>query len=114
MASWFDKIDREDGLRAVLDHLGVRYNSGKLGWQKVHCPNKAAHPQGDRNPSCSVNLGIGRVKCHSCELRGDWAGVMYQIEGVKVDEAVTLLDLSEGENFGTTEGTGSSGSPYIF
>lgn len=111
--SLFERIDREEALRAVLDHLGARYKPHKMGWQKISCVNKDAHPNGDRNPSCSINLGIGRVKCHSCGLRGDWAGIMYEIEGMKADAVIALLELEEGGPSGTID-TGSSGGTYIF
>lgn len=114
MASLFNSIDKGDGLRAVLDHLSIRYLSGKLGWQKIHCPNADGHSGGrDRNPSCSMRLDVGVVNCHSCGFKGDWARIAYEILGWKVDKAVAELALQEGKERREDQ-QGNSDSPFLF
>jgi len=62
--------DKQGALRRALDALGVRYRD-RSGWQPVRCPNRDAHSRGDRRPSASVNLELGRFRCHACGLAGD-------------------------------------------
>jgi hypothetical protein len=40
------------------------------GWRMCHCPNKAAHKNGDRNASGAINLNSAFFKCHACGLEG--------------------------------------------
>lgn len=94
MASLFEKVDKTEGMMAVLDHLGIKYNRTKRGWAKISCPNAAQHRSGvDRNPSCSMRLDKGIVNCHSCQYRGDWAQIALDILGWKVDQAVEELGI---------------------
>jgi DNA primase len=95
-------LDKTEGLKRMLDHLGVTYRRGKTGWQSTHCPNKSAHSHGDRNPSFSVNLGRGKYNCFSCSIHGDWADLALEIEGWKIVEAATRLGLT-GDNIETNE-----------
>ncbi len=83
--------DKSGSLRRALDALGVRYRE-RGGWQSVRCPNQGAHSRGDRSPSASVNLDLGRFRCHACGLAGDgydlcsFAGVEPSRKGGPDDE----------------------------
>lgn len=96
------KINKREALIRLLDHLGVTYKKGKSGWQSTHCPNKAAHPHGDRNPSFSLRLDKGYTNCFSCNMHGDWADLALELEGWKVKEAAAKLGLT-GEDIETDE-----------
>ncbi|MDA2926324.1 AAA family ATPase [Acidobacteria bacterium AH-259-G07] len=43
--------------------------------RKAQCPRHEQHAHGDRNPSCSVNIDKGLLKCFTCALEGN----VYQI-----------------------------------
>jgi len=109
MKSLFESVDKGEGMMAALDHLGVVYKPSHVGWQKVRCPFTEAHKMGDRNPSGSVNLSYGAFNCHACGNHGDWARLLYDIEGMKINEAVKLLGLEKNgsvndERDGTADG----------
>ena len=105
MKSLFESVDKGEGMMAALDHLGVVYRPSYVGWQKVHCPFLDAHKNGDRNPSGSVNLQYGAFNCHACGNHGDWARILYDIKGMKVNEAVKLLRLEKNGSITTDDGT---------
>ena len=90
---------------ATLHHLGVRFREGRPGWQKVSCPSRF-HPNGDRNPSASVNLEAGKYECHGCPLRGDGFDLMRSILDLGAREALAVLGL-------TSEGNGATVSEWI-
>lgn len=70
------RIDKDD-LKAAADcievarTLGVRFaKQGQGGtWKAIHCPNTAAHANGDRNPSAAVSAH--GWKCQGCDEGGD-------------------------------------------
>ena len=47
------------------------------GWVAVHCP---FHP--DSNASASINVGLGRFRCHSCDTAGDALDVVQEVLGL--------------------------------
>ncbi len=79
-------------MEAVLEHYGVRYphTYTPTGWRKVSCPSDW-HAHGDRNPSASVHLGIGRFVCFGCTLRGDGFDLMLELEDMQVLEVLKLF-----------------------
>jgi len=77
----FDAVDKSALLAETLDHFQVRYRRERTGWQKIRCPNVAAHGHADRNPSASIHLGAGKFHCFACGLRGDGFDLMLEIEG---------------------------------
>ncbi len=86
-------IDKGELLIQVLDRHDVRYNRGRTGWQPVRCLNLAAHAHGDRTPSGSVNLVLGKYRCWACDLRGDGFDIMLEVEGLKAREALEALEM---------------------
>ena len=91
--SVFD-ADKAELMAGVLELLDVRANRTRVGWQPVRCPNTDAHKHGDKNPSGSVNLGLGYYTCHSCGLKGDGFDLMLEITGQK---AQAVLDSIDGD-----------------
>ena len=89
----FDSIDKSELLMQVLDRHSVHYNRGRTGWQPVRCLNLTAHSHGDRTPSGSVNLVLGKYQCWACELRGDGFDIMLEVEGLKAKEALAALEM---------------------
>ena len=89
-------IDKSELLLQVLDRHNVAYNRGNAGWQSVRCLNTAAHSHGDRTPSGSVNLVLGKYHCWACELRGDGFDIMLEVEGLKAKEALEALEMKAG------------------
>jgi hypothetical protein len=94
MRNPFD-VDKTDLMEHTLDHLGVRYHH-RLGWQKVRCPS-AFHVHGDRNPSASVNLTLGRFQCHACDLHGDGFDLMRALEELDAPEVLALFGMAGRE-----------------
>jgi len=83
--SLFD-TDKTELMLFVLERYQCRYKPNRMGWQKVRCLDKGAHYHGDRNPSASVNLGIGRYHCFSCGLEGDGYELLRHLEGLNVKQ----------------------------
>ena len=83
--------DKAALLEAVLERYDVRFRPTVTGNQKVRCLNRDAHPNGDRNPSASVNLGRGLYHCFACGISGDGYDIMYEIEGAKAAQVNELL-----------------------
>ena len=83
--------DKTALLEAILERYDVRFRSTVNGNQKVRCLNRAAHPNGDRNPSASVNLGRGLYHCFACGLSGDGYDILYELEGLKAAAVNELL-----------------------
>ena len=79
--------DKPGLMEQTLDRYNIRYNPTRSGWQSIHCPNQAGHAQGDRNPSCRLNMTHGLAKCNACELNGDAYNVIMLIEGIDFREA---------------------------
>ena len=75
-------VDKSELVQDTLDKAGIRYNPTRNGWQPIQCPNEAGHANGDRNPSCRLNLQLGLVKCHGCDLVGDAYNIVMKIEGI--------------------------------
>lgn len=90
MARSVFNVDRSDLLRNVLDKLNVRYRE-RRGWQQIQCPNTVAHSHGDRNPSCAVNLGYGKIHCHACGLRGDGFDLAHLVAGKTPQQVLDWL-----------------------
>lgn len=111
MTSLFDSVDKSAGMVAALDYLDVRYHAHRTGWQKVSCPYTDNHANGDRNPSCSVNIGEGAFKCHACGAHGDWARMLLDTEGMKINEAVRLLGLERDED---RQGDPTEGGLFLY
>jgi len=84
-------------MRGVLDHLGVRYRHPRWGWQPVRCPNEDGHRHGDRNPSASVNIPLGRFYCHACLLHGDGFDLMMTLEHKDAQATMTALGIAPGK-----------------
>lgn len=79
-------------MERVFDHLGVRITP-RMGWQSIHCVNKAAHSHEDRNKSASVNMTVGYYKCHGCGMKGDGWDVMREVEGLDFKQAAATLSI---------------------
>jgi hypothetical protein len=90
-------VDKTEMMKVVLDTLGVNYSPNKVGYQQIRCPNSDAHAHGDRNPSASLHLGHGRVKCFTCDLSGDAfdvaekLGMTLDTKGLEVEESVWII-----------------------
>ena len=91
------QVDKAELMERVLDRYAARANRNRTGWQKVSCINETAHTHGDRNPSASVNLTIGKYHCFACGLAGDGFDLLLELEQVKADKALQALDLKPGE-----------------
>lgn len=89
-------VDKSELLRKVLDKLQVRYGQ-KTGWQQVHCPHTLAHAQGDRNPSCAVHLGYGKIHCHACGLHGDAFDLAHEVLGLSPKDTLKFVNTKPGE-----------------
>lgn len=85
----------------VLDRYGVKYFTGRSGWQSIRCPNTWGHARQDLTPSARANLTVGMFACMGCQLKGDGYSILMQIEGVGFPEAKTILgtvvDTAESE-----------------
>ena len=92
--------DKELLMVFVLDKYDVRYNAGRMSWQKVRCFNEYGHRTGDKNPSGSVNLGFGHYRCFACDLSGDGYEILHTLEGWCVKQ---LNDAFGGEVISTDE-----------
>lgn len=86
--------DKSELMLKVLDRFDVSYNRSRTGWQPVRCLNLQAHAHGDRTPSGSVNLVLGKYQCWACEMRGDGFDIMLELEGLKAKEALEALDVN--------------------
>jgi len=86
----------QGALRHVLDAGAVHYRD-IAGWQSIRCVNREAHSHGDRTPSASVNLGMGRYNCHACGLHGDGYDVAMAVHGL------SAIDLDKGMGNGKRE-----------
>lgn len=95
MKSLFN-VDKTELLLKVLDRYGVQVRH-KLGWQPVRCINDNWHYKGDRNPSASVNVPLGRYMCHACDLHGDGFQLMLDMEQMKAKEALSALGMEGGQ-----------------
>ncbi len=84
------KVDKGVLMEAVLERHNVRCRGTHTGWQKVRCPGDG-HAHGDRNPSASVNLRIGRYVCFACDLRGDGFDLMLKLEDMKAPAVLGIL-----------------------
>jgi len=83
--------DKTETLITVLDRYQTRYNPNRNGEQSISCPNTEAHTHGDRNPSCSLNLGKGVLYCQGCGLSGDAYSIIMQIEHIEFLEATEQI-----------------------
>ena len=100
--SLFD-TDKTELLMFVLDRYQCSYKPSRMGWQKIRCIDKNAHLHGDRNPSASVSLSIGRYHCFSCGLEGDGYELMLHLEGKGVKDVnamghATPIKVQEDES----------------
>ena len=75
-------MDKSGLMEETLDRYNTRYNPTRNGWQSIHCPNQAGHAQGDKNPSCRLNLTLGLARCMGCDLNGDAYNIIMLIEGI--------------------------------
>ena len=73
--------DRGGILLKVLDQYGVKYKTGRNGWQSVSCPNPHGHVHGDKTPSMRINITNGGVICHGCSIKGSGYDIIMAIEG---------------------------------
>lgn len=81
---------KADLLRSYLEERGVRLHA-RMGYQKISCINKVAHPRGDRNPSASVNLTTGHYKCFACDMHGDVYDLLMAEESLTFKQAQATL-----------------------
>ena len=93
VTTMFD-TDKSELMLRVLDRHDATYNRGRTGWQPIQCLNREAHTHGDRTPSGSVNLVLGKYWCWACGMRGDGFDVMLELEGLKAREALEALDVN--------------------
>ena len=50
----------------------LKFAPGQKGSErKAHCPRPELHTNGDRNPSLTVNVDEGLLKCFVCGLQGN-------------------------------------------
>ena len=83
--------DKTALLEEVLERYAARYRPHHSGNQKLSCINQDAHPNGDRNPSASVNLNKGLYHCFACGLSGDGYDLMLELEGMKAKDVNATL-----------------------
>jgi len=83
--------DKTEQLMTTLDRYETRYNPNRSNEQSISCPNTEAHTHGDRNPSCSLNLGKGVLFCQGCGLSGDAYNIVMQIEHLDFKQAMKSL-----------------------
>lgn len=83
-------MNKGDLLRTYLEDQGVRLHPGRSGWQKISCIGPA-HARGDRDPSASINLTLGKYHCFACDLRGDAYDLVQKLEGVDFPRACAIL-----------------------
>jgi hypothetical protein len=84
----WDKVDRSRLLEDVLSRLGVQLRP-RSGWQPVRCPNGNGHARGDRRPSASANVALGKFACMGCGMRGDGFDLARDLLGL---DARQVLD----------------------
>lgn len=84
-----------EALARFLEDRGVRFNRTRMGWQKVSCMNDAAHPRGDRNPSASINLSLGKYRCFACDLHGDVIDLIQEEKSLTYSEALSTLGIDK-------------------
>ena len=90
-------MDKSELLEKVLDRYGVDYNSSRMGWQSVRCPNELGHARGDANPSARINVTVGMAKCMGCGISGDGYNIIMDVEGMDFKAAVKALGQVRGE-----------------
>lgn len=96
-----------EALADFLEDRGVRFNRTRTGWQKARCYG-AGHAHGDRDPSMSINLGTGYVRCWSCELTDgravDAIHLIQEEQSLTYGQALTTLGIdSTTQDSGETE-----------
>lgn len=98
--------ERRFDIAPVLEHYGWDvYNEGP-GWRKIRCQSG---DHSDRNPSCSINYDIGRIKCFGCDFRGDAISVVrHYEEGITYADAVKRCEEITGGSDGALRSTSSS------
>lgn len=82
--------DQPELMRTLLHREGTRIRE-RNGWQSISCVNKKAHSHGDKNPSASVNLSVGKYHCMACGLKGDAFDVGLELYGVNAKDLRVLL-----------------------
>ena len=87
--------DKASLLTSILDRYDCRYRVDHQGDQKVSCINDAEHPNGDRNPSASINLSKGLYHCFACGLSGDGYSLLRNIEGWDAKKVNEMMDSPE-------------------
>lgn len=88
-----DSMTKGDQLRAYLEEQGARVRD-RGGWQKISCIGPA-HARGDRNPSASVNLALGKYHCFACDLQGDVYDLLHKLENLDFPSAKARLGTTE-------------------
>lgn len=85
--------DKSELIQFLMDRYHVRYRPSKMGWQKVRCINSTMHLHGDRNPSASLSIEHGWLKCHSCMYSGDGYYWLQELEGLNAKQVNELAEL---------------------
>lgn len=93
-----DEFDRA----AIVAALDCRELADALGWRirsrlgerwRAHCPNDAAHSNGDRNPSLSI--GRESYQCWACNLSGSALDLVAEREDLDINrEYLEVLTLA--------------------
>ena len=82
-------------MEKVIDYVGAHVRPIQ-GWQSVHCFNSMAHSQNDKRASASINISIGRYKCHACDLSGDGWDIMKTVYDMGFKQAAQALGIEAG------------------
>lgn len=87
--------DKAGALRTVIEELGVQVRD-RSGWQSIKCIDPRHH---DRHASASINLTIGRYKCHACGLSGDGYDMAHELLGRKAVDMENETPFVEEETW---------------
>ena len=83
--------DKTELIMQTLDRYEIKYNPNRNSEQMIHCPNQDGHANGDRRPSCSLNLGKAVLFCQGCGLSGDAYNIAMQLEGIEFKQVTEQL-----------------------
>ena len=78
-------------LETLLQQDGIEVPQGAGENRMVKCWNTAAHSQGDRTPSMSVNFTKGAYNCHGCGMKGGAYSYLLEARGYDKTKAIEVL-----------------------
>lgn len=86
-----DQLKQSNPIKDVATRFGIHVPGGG-GTVAVRCFNSAAHPNGDRNPSCVLQPDTNTFECKSCGIKGDVIKLIELVKGIDFKDAVLTLD----------------------